>query len=123
MEIKLSKYLFTRILINDEKAKEPNFQTWAKSIDYLIRLDKRDPKEIKQIIDYATSNNFWKANILSTYKLREKYQTLLLQTKGNNNTGYSKKKGYQEEVDNEERERRKAFIEKKQRERRKALNG
>ena len=121
LEIKLSKYLFTRIRLSDEKAKVPNFQTWAKSIDYLIRLDKREPQEIEQVIDFATSDNFWKANILSTYKLREKYQTLLLQTKGNNSTGYSKKKGYQEEVDDEERERRKAFIEDKMKKRRKQL--
>ena len=81
----LSEYLYKKILENDEKYKKPNLQKWAEHIDKLIRLDKRKPMEIKQVIDYATTNDFWKANILSTKKLRDKFTTLQIQLKNSPN--------------------------------------
>jgi len=75
-EIKLSKYLYDKILINNPKVKKPNFQLWAKHIDLMIRIDKRDPKDIKDVIDWCQSDSFWIPNILSTGKLREKFDTL-----------------------------------------------
>ena len=75
----LSEYLYQKIKDNDPKARKPNLQSWAVHIDRLIRIDKREPKQIMQVINWATSDDFWKSNILSTNKLRQKYQTLYLQ--------------------------------------------
>ena len=83
-EVWLSDYLYKKILTNDDKTKKPNIQKWAEHIDKLIRLDKRDPHEIAKVIDFATNDDFWKSNILSTSKLRQKYQTLKLQMQRNN---------------------------------------
>lgn len=49
---------------------------WLQSMDKLIRLDKRDPKEIEKLIKWVYRDQFWKANILSPKKLREKYSQL-----------------------------------------------
>lgn len=77
-EFRLAKYLFNHIKRNNPAAKEPNFQTWAKHIDYMIRIDKRDPEEIKAVIEWCQKDSFWHANILSAKKLREKYDQLVL---------------------------------------------
>lgn len=86
LPIKISKHLYKKILANDPKAKKPNLQTWAGHVDKLIRLDNRnDEVEIKQVIDFATSSDFWKSNILSTEKLRKQYSTLKIQMESQNN--------------------------------------
>lgn len=58
---------------DDEKAK------WAIEIDRMKRLDKRTEEEIKAVLDYATSNSFWKSNIRSAGKFRQKFETLYAQ--------------------------------------------
>lgn len=83
-EYRLSLYLYNHMLKNNPQAKKPNFQTWAKQIDYMIRLDKRKLTDIKKVIEWSQKDSFWKANILSTKKLREKYDQLYV--KMNNNT-------------------------------------
>jgi len=80
-QIKASKYLFEKIQSIDSKVKQPDFQKWAEQIDKLIRIDKRTEKEIAAVIVFATEDNFWKSNILSTAKLRDKFDTLFIQSK------------------------------------------
>ena len=88
IEYELSKLLLTEIRKNDENflvsnpaAEAASLQRWALQIDRLIRLDHRPPEEIRQVIAFAQSSSFWRSNILSCQKLREKYTTLLLQMK------------------------------------------
>ena len=88
IEYELSKFLLTEIRKNDENflvsnpdAEAPSLQRWAFQIDRLIRLDHRPPEEIRQVIVFAQTSSFWRSNILSGQKLREKYTTLLLQMK------------------------------------------
>lgn len=78
-EYQLSKLLFESIKQNDSNFKEPNLRKWACHIDKLIRLDNRTIDEIKRVISFATNDKFWKSNILSTSKLRQKFSTLLIQ--------------------------------------------
>lgn len=54
-----------------------NMQTWAKQIDLMIRCDAREPPEIERVIRWCQQDQFWRSNIMSTGKLREKYATLL----------------------------------------------
>ena len=88
IEYELSKLLLMEIRKNDENflannptAEAPSLQRWALQIDRLIRLDHRPPEEIRQVIVFAQTSSFWRSNILSGQKLREKYTTLLLQMK------------------------------------------
>ena len=78
--------LFMRqcILENLPNAKVPkqtpeDLRKWAYDIDLMMRIDCRSPDEIKKLIDWSHNDNFWKANILSPGKLREKWDTLVLQ--------------------------------------------
>lgn len=79
-------------------------EDWLDTIDKLIRIDKKDPKEICQVIKWArtheTETFSWKDNFLSLPKLRKKnrdnvkyYQVFVIQMKRD-----EKKK--QEEKDN-----------------------
>jgi phage replication O-like protein O len=78
VEFGLSKFLFSSIQKNEPKVKEPDFHLWARHIDYMLRLDGRSQNEIKAVIQYCQSDPFWRSNILSTEKLREKFSQLLL---------------------------------------------
>ena len=44
----------------------------------MIRSDKRNIHDIKKIIDWCQQDSFWHINILSTAKLREKFDQLTL---------------------------------------------
>jgi len=80
IEYKLSLHLFKKIKKNNPDAKQPNFQLWSKHMDYMIRIDKRNPDTIKEIIDWCQKDSFWHTNILSARKLREQYDQLLLKS-------------------------------------------
>lgn len=77
-EIRLSNLLFSKILLRNPEHKHPDIQKWAKYIDYMIRLDFRDPQKIANVIDWAQNDSFWQNNILSTAKLRDKFDDLVL---------------------------------------------
>lgn len=86
-EVTLSKLLFSLMKQNDPKAREPSFQKWAEHMDKLMRLDNREPEEIRQVILFCQADSFWRGNILSTKKLRDKFPTLLMRMKENKNAG------------------------------------
>lgn len=78
-EFRLANYLYKHMLRNNPKAKKPNFEAWAKTFDYIIRLDKRPVEEIRTVIEWCQKDKFWFKNILSPDKLRKQYDTLYLQ--------------------------------------------
>lgn len=80
-EYRLAKYLFELIRKNNPTHKEPNLQFWAKHIDYMIRIDKRKVEDIEAMIRWCQQDDFWYKNILSTKKLRERYDQLYPQMK------------------------------------------
>lgn len=59
--------------------REGTISRWAKDMDRMIRLDGRSPEEVTGVIEWCQADSFWRCNILSGAKLREKYDTLLLQ--------------------------------------------
>lgn len=75
-EVRLSEFLLEKILSRNQKFRKPDVQSWAKQIDFMIRLDGRTPDEIRRVIDWCQNDSFWKGNILSTAKLREKFDQL-----------------------------------------------
>lgn len=77
----LSDFLFACIKQNNENFKgDP--RKWDDQIDKMVRIDKRDTEEIKQIIMFCQQDDFWHKNILSGAKLRQKYDQLFLAAKG-----------------------------------------
>ncbi len=78
IEVRLSELLFEKILSRNPNHKKPNFQTWAKDIGRMIRIDHRAPENIQRVIEWCQSDPFWQNNILSTTKLRSQFDQLLL---------------------------------------------
>jgi|GEM_PF-6293345 len=63
--------------------REATEKKWAADIDRLIRLDGKLPEEIERVIRWCQSDSFWKSNILSGAKLREKWDHLQVKMQGN----------------------------------------
>ena len=95
-EFRLARYLFRCIQRNKADFRQPNLQTWAKHIDYMLRLDHRDPEEVREVIKWTQSDNqpdergfCWAVNVLSTEKLRQQYDQLCMRMKSAKRTGES----------------------------------
>jgi len=85
-QYKLAMFMRQCILSNLPKAKVPKptpegLRRWAYDIDLMMRIDCRSHDEIRELIDWSHRDQFWKANILSPGKLREKWDTLVAQRK------------------------------------------
>ena len=84
-EIKCVRYLIDSIRSEMPNAKLPStnkeIDKWCDNIEKMVRIDKRTNEDIYNTLVYARTGNFWKANIRSTSKFREKYETLYLQMK------------------------------------------
>ena len=53
--------------------------TWRTQARLMIDRDGRTVEEITRIIDWVEADDFWRANVLSLPKLRQKFDTLRLQ--------------------------------------------
>ncbi|MCE5168507.1 DUF4373 domain-containing protein [Paenibacillus profundus] len=85
--MKMARYFHDKVMEHAEAnkvahlVKEPNFQKWADDFRKIMELDKRDPKELREVIDWCTTDSFWSTNILSPKKLRDKYTDLAMKMK------------------------------------------
>jgi hypothetical protein len=84
-ELRLATLLFSLIRERKPDLKEPNLQVWAKQIHLMIDGDKRTPERIEAVIRWCQADcgdggkwKGWQNNILSTAKLREKFDILEL---------------------------------------------
>lgn len=78
----ISLYPNSKVPRNTEEKRK-----WAVEIERMKRLDKRSESDIIEALTYATTDSFWKTNIRSTRKFREKFETLIIQSRGKNGTG------------------------------------
>lgn len=78
----ISLYLHEKIKTEKENF-NGNPKSWEKDIEKAIRIDGRSLNHLKRCIDwiYSDKGSFWKPNILSGKKLREKYDQMELQAK------------------------------------------
>lgn len=58
-------------------------QKWAVEINRMKRLDGRKEEDIIQALHYAITDSFWQTNIRSVKKFREKFETLIVQSRKN----------------------------------------
>ena len=75
---RLAAYMQETLKANVPTLKEPDLQKWAKDFDVALRNDERmsEPRFVAQVIRWACSDSFWRANIQSPGKLREKFDQL-----------------------------------------------
>jgi len=88
-ELKCVDLLIKSCLKQFENSKVPDTKKrktdWAAHINKLIRIDGISEKDILDTLNFAINDDFWKPNIRSTKKFREKFETLFLQK--NSKTG------------------------------------
>jgi hypothetical protein len=77
----LCRYFAAAVAKNDVKATIT--EKWRTDARLLLDKDEKNPTEIRAVIDWATQDGFWRANILSVPKLREKYNQLRLAMQAN----------------------------------------
>jgi len=75
-EFRLANFLLNHIRKHKPDFKKPNLQTWAKSADLILRVDKRNIDTVKAVIVWTHNDEFWMCNILSMSKLRKQFDTL-----------------------------------------------
>ena len=74
----LARFLERCITENNPKfpQSESQRQRWAKDFDLMIRRDKIEADDIAEVIEWSQKDSFWRSNILSGKKVRDKYQQL-----------------------------------------------
>ena len=86
--IKLATLLADSILQNDPKfrylqeGKDKTIANWSQDIEKLHEIDERSIEDIRSAIIWCQKDSFWKSNILSAAKLREKFSTLYMKING-----------------------------------------
>lgn len=84
-EMKCILYLINSIKAEMPDAKLPStaqqIDKWCDHIEKMVRIDKRSDSDIYNTLVFARTDAFWKSNIRSTSKFREKYETLYSQSK------------------------------------------
>jgi hypothetical protein len=73
---KAARWIFDRVRQVATSAKEPNWNGWANDIRLMRERDGRTHREICELFEWANTDSFWRANILSPDKLRDKWTAL-----------------------------------------------
>ena len=67
-------------LMVENGCRPPNIsEAWVEEMERIMRLDGRTVEEVEGCIRWCQSDSFWRANILSPKKLRQKFDTMRLQ--------------------------------------------
>lgn len=73
-----AEFIFSKIRELNPTAKPPNMKKWAESVRLMRERDNRTHREIIELFTWANNDQFWKTNILSPQKLREKWDSLVI---------------------------------------------
>jgi len=75
---------FSELLKANDVKHKPG-QSWRTATRLLIDKDGYTPDQILYVARFATADEFWKSNILSIPKLREKFEALKIKAQAHNN--------------------------------------
>lgn len=77
-DMEVADQIYNLLLVLNPKHKKPNMDSWANEVRLMREQDKHTHKDIMDLFRFANSDNFWKSNILSPKKLREKWDLLTI---------------------------------------------
>lgn len=106
---KMAAHLLKLIRDRNPAFKEPVMQKWADEMRMTQDLDKRDPHEMKAILEWSQAHPFWRNRVLSPKKFRYFFDTLKMERDdklkkggkdGEKSSGWSDKYLDQEELGN-----------------------
>ena len=75
-DMKAASWIFSKIKSMDDSIKDPNMESWANTVRLMRERDKLSHRDICRVFDWANKDSFWRVNILSPSKLRDKYSDL-----------------------------------------------
>lgn len=75
-DLKLAEWIYEQVILISPHTKQPNFVKWANTIRLMRTQDKLNHRLIAEVFKWANEDSFWKSNILSPSKLRDKFATL-----------------------------------------------
>jgi phage replication O-like protein O len=84
---KMAQYFYQRVEVVAKDAgvehliRKANLQKWADEFRKLIEIDEVDKRLAKEVMDWVTQDSFWRTNVLSAKKLREKFTELAIKMK------------------------------------------
>jgi len=93
IDVRLCQLLIDLMLVNDPKSSiikrlTPKRQEeWIRQCRLLREADERSEEDIETIVRWCQKDSFWKSNVLSMPKLREKFPQLWLKAKKTNFAG------------------------------------
>ncbi|SDF80780.1 MULTISPECIES: YdaU family protein [unclassified Duganella] len=73
-----AQWVFDRIRKSNPDHKPPNIGSWAGDVRLMRERDGRTHREICELFGWAQDDDFWRSNILSPAKLREKWDQLTI---------------------------------------------
>jgi hypothetical protein len=85
--VRLCRLLSTLIVRNDPKAStkvKPDSDRWLTAMRLLIADRGGDVDEVERVLRWSQTDDFWRSNILSPTKLREKFTQLALKSRNGN---------------------------------------
>lgn len=81
-EFRLAEFLLSEIQQVKPDTKKPSLQSWAKTFDLMLRLDRRKPSDIEGVIRWCQRDPFWQSVVLSPSSLRKHFDKLQLKMGG-----------------------------------------
>ncbi|MDH2927251.1 helix-turn-helix domain-containing protein [Lonepinella koalarum] len=75
-DLTTAEWMFSQLQKLNPKIKYPNINRWANEVRLIREIDRRSHREICELFQWANRDGFWKSNILSPHKLREKWDQL-----------------------------------------------
>ena len=87
--LKLAELLYKQIKNNLPNYPEKDLEKWANEFRLMMERDKREGKEIQDLIIKTQNHHFWKKNILSPSKLRKQYDRLVLEFEENQKNSWA----------------------------------
>lgn len=69
----------------DFRISDATLRAWAETADLMFRLDKRDPGRAADLMGRVYRDDFWRGNVLSMRKFRQKFDQLELKLVGKPN--------------------------------------
>jgi hypothetical protein len=80
-DCELAEWMFGLVKTIHPEHKPPNWSRWKREIRLLRERDGHSRREIGGLFRWANGHSFWSANIRSPGKLRQQWDTLVLQRK------------------------------------------
>lgn len=75
-DLKLAEWMFHKVKAVSPLAATPNWPSWSNDIRLMRNALKVTHRDICSVFKWANGDHFWKTNVMSPAKLREKWDTL-----------------------------------------------